>query len=307
MQPKSKWEFLTNFRRVFCSCLFEFCSGHQFKKACGRNTACLQAVVHSHWLNRALDSALLFSLSGGGRWVEGGTTSSALWGMEGWAVPASHESWLCSLLCLYTEQMDSHHSVYLNVTAAPRIEQKNNYSRAELTSEAKQGDLTGFSRGDPRRDLLSCHGIKTSTGALLAADWGVMGKDLVGCLMTFMSSVCLLWVTASNLTSHILLIRASERRSLSSQASHQHPFPQILSHFWVACTHTCTHRLTFSSCHWGCDTRSIGLWQEIHTVDRWVLLSLTGEKIAWMKKGGGGRMKEHRGRSWRGGRASYAC
>lgn len=198
----------------------------------------------------------------------------------------------CSLLCLYTEQMDSHHSVYLNVTAAPRIEQKNNYSRAELTSEAKQGDLTGFSRGDPRHDLLSCHGIKTSTGALLAADWSVMGKDLVGCLMTFMSSVCLLWVTASNLTSHILLIRASERRSLSSQASHQHPFPQILSHFWVTCTHTCTHRLTFSSCHWGCDTRGIGLWQGIHTVDRWVLLSVTGEKIEWMKKGGGGRMME---------------
>lgn len=66
--------------------------------------------------------------------------------------------------------MDSHHSVYLNVTAAPRTEQKNNYSQAELTSVAKQGDLTRFSRGDPRHDLLSCHGIKAGAGALLAAD-----------------------------------------------------------------------------------------------------------------------------------------
>lgn len=37
-------------------------------------------------------------------------------------------------------------------------------------------------------------------------------RNLVGCSMTFMSSVCLLWVTASKLTSHILLIRGSERR-----------------------------------------------------------------------------------------------
>lgn len=95
-----------------------------------------------------------------------------------WAVPASHESWLCSLLCLYTEQMDSHHSVYLNVTAAPRIEQKNNYSQPELTSEAKQEDLARFSWGDPRHDLLSCHGIKASTGALLVADWVWWGMIL---------------------------------------------------------------------------------------------------------------------------------
>lgn len=57
-------------------------------------------------------------------------------------------------------------------------------------------------------------------------------------------------------------------------------------------THTHTH---ISSCHLGSDTRGIGLWQKIHTADRWVLLCLTGEKIEGLKERGGGKDEESGG------------
>lgn len=84
---------------------------------------------------------------------------------------------------------------------------------------------------------------------------------------------------------------------------HSFPSPNpstvICPYFWFTVhmgarafkhAHTCTHT---SSCHLDSDTsqRVIGLWQEIYTTDKWVLLGLTGEKMEWLKSRGGLKMK----------------
>lgn len=81
--------------------------------------------------------------------------------------------------------------------------------------------------------------------------------------------------------------------SLLKVHTHTH-FPSSHPPLLYSCTY-------ISSCHLGSDTRGIGLWQVIHTADRWLLLCLTEEKIEWEKERGREKKKRRGwGRRWRG-------
>lgn len=76
------------------------------------------------------------------------------------------------------------------------------------------------------------------------------GNDLVACSTLFVSTIFLLWLTASHVTSHILLTRGSEWRNMSgvlTEASHTHflhPISPSVLGYVHAHTHTHVHMQT---------------------------------------------------------------
>ncbi len=132
-------------------------------------------------------------------------------------------------------------------------------SWTEMTSEE------GVSKGGVphQREILgrACRAalnhIKACAGTPLAAAadgvWCVTGMIFVGRSTSFMSTIFLLWLTASHVTPHILLTRACERRNMSgvlTGASHTHspstqppPHPSLLLSCLRACIHTRAHTI----------------------------------------------------------------